>query len=347
MPLSCLKRNIILVFALCVLGCSGEPEQMGVAVNGERLAVIDMHLHTGTWEGSPPRFKKRLSSRVPTGLKWTMKMFMDRRLSGGSILGTLDEAGISAGGVFALWSPATTGIATNDYVAEQVAVDPDRLFAFASLRVDHWNQDGADQLHQMEEAIEKYGMRGIKIAHGHQQFRMDDERFYGIYEIAQRQGTPMYLHTGTSPNPGTRTEPPYCDPAYLEDAIRRYPDAVFILGHSGYDSFNRALTHTDSAIDLAARYPNVYLEPGALGAERAEHVLHDYLERIRAGGVVEKLLYGSDGPQLPGYVKSHLEAFVAGMQAVGYTTDEMRLILADNFTRVFGMPKIVLEDQES
>ena len=38
-------------------------------------------------------------------------------------------------------------------------------------------------------------------------------------------------------------------------------------------------------------------------------------------------------------------AFVAGMQEVGYTADEMRLILADNFTRVFGMPKIVLEDQ--
>ena len=34
------------------------------------------------------------------------------------------------------------------------------------------------------------------------------------------------------------------------------------------------------------------------------------------------------------------------MQEVGYTTDEMRLILADNFTRVFGMPKITLEEQE-
>lgn len=340
-------RPHILLAAISIAACAGEPVQKGVAVNGERLAVVDMHLHTGTWDGSPPRFKQRLSGRVPTGFKWTMKLLMDRRLRGESILGTLDDAGISAGAVFALWSPATTGIATNDYVAEQVAVDPDRLFGFASLRVDQWNQDGAEQLRQMEDAIETHGMPGIKIAHGHQQFRMDDERFYGIYEIAERQGTPMYLHTGTSPNPGTRTEPPYCDPAYLEEAIQRYPAAIFILGHSGYDSFNRALTYTDSAIDLAARYANVYLEPGALGAERAEHVLHDYLERIRAGGVVEKLIYGSDGPQLPGYVQSHLDAFVAGMQAVGYTTDEMRLILADNFTRVFGMPEIILEDQES
>ena len=338
-------RVSVLIVGLVIAAGAVEADEMGVAVNGERLAVVDMHLHTGTWAGTPPRFRKRLTDRVPTGFKWTMGVFMNSRLDGDSILGTLDDAGISAGAVFALWSPATTGIATNDHVAKQVAVNPERLFGFASLRFDHWNQDGPDQLRQMEEAIEKHGMVGIKLAHGHQQVRLDDERLYGVYEIAARQGTPIYLHTGTSPNPGTRTEPPYCDPAYLEDAIQLYPGAIFILGHSGYDSFNRALTHTDSAIDLAQRYSNVYLEPGALGAERAEHVLHDYLERIRAGGVIEKLLYGSDGPQLPGYVKSHLEAFVAGMQEVGYTTDEMRLILADNFTRVFGMPRIVLEDQ--
>lgn len=341
------RHCIVPIVAFCAVGSASGQENMGVDINGERLAVIDMHLHTGTWVGTPPRFRKRLTGRVPPGLKWTMGVFMDRRLSGDSILGTLDDAGISAGAVFALWSPATAGIASNDHVAEQVAVAPDRLFGFASLRVDHWAQDGPEQLRQMEEAIIKHGMVGIKIAHGHQQFRLDDRRFYGIYEIAARQGTPLYLHTGTSPNPGTRTEPPYCDPAYLEEAIQQYPGAVFILGHSGYDSFNRALTHTDSAIDLAQRYPNVYLEPGALGADRAEHVLHDYLERIRAGGVIDKLLYGSDGPQFPGYVKSHLEAFVAGMREVGYTTDEMRLILSDNFTRVFEMPKIVLEEQGS
>ncbi|MDE0680540.1 MAG: amidohydrolase family protein [Gammaproteobacteria bacterium] len=347
MKLCIVTRTLIVVAALSVTGWSVEAGEMGVAVNGERLAVIDMHLHTGTWVATPPRFRKRLTGRVPPGFKWTMGIFMDRLLTGEKILDTLDDAGISSGAVFALWSPATAGIASNDHVAEQVAVAPGRLFGFASLRVDHWAQDGPEQLRQMEEAIDKHGMVGIKVAHGHQQFRLDDRRFYGIYEIAARRGTPIYLHTGTSPNPGTRTEPPYCDPAYLEEAVKQYPGAVFVLGHSGYDSFNRALTYTDSAIDLARRYPNVYLEPGALGAERAELVLHDYLERIRAGGVIDKLLYGSDGPQFPGYVKSHLEAFVAGMLEVGYTTDEMRRILADNFSRVFGMPKIVLEEQGS
>ena len=184
---------------------------------------------------------------------------------------------------------------------------------------------------------------GVKLAHGHQQFRFDDERYYPIYEIAGRLHKPIYLHTGTSPNPGTRTEPPYADPAFLEDAIRRYPDTIFILGHTGYDSDGKALTFTDSAIRLAGAYPNVYLEPGALGAERADNVRDDFLTRIKVAGVIPKLIYGSDGPQQPGYVKSHLERFVAGMVKAGYSAEEMRAILSGNFSRVFGLPPFVVK----
>lgn len=340
------SRQLRLLFAIAVVSlitaCGGKPDEPGVLIEGERIPVVDLHMHTGNWEGTPPGFRERLSERVPTGFKWSMGPVTNYLLKGSSILTQLDNAGISAGGVFALWSPPTTGIATNAFTAEQVKVAPDRLFAFASLRVDHWNQDGPEQLKKFESDIQTYDMKGIKIAHGHQQFRFDDERFYGIYEVAARQGAPMYLHTGTSPNPGTRTEPPYCDPAYLEQAIKRYPGAVFILGHSGYDSYNKALTFTDSAIDLAKRYPNVYMEPGALGAERAELVLPDYLQRIKEAGVLDKVIYGSDGVQFPGYLKSHLEAFTTGMKEAGYTKDEMEMVLSGNFIRVFNIPPIEL-----
>jgi predicted TIM-barrel fold metal-dependent hydrolase len=228
-------------------------------------------------------------------------------------------------------------------VAREVALAPRRLFGFASLRADQWNLDGPQQLARLEAALGRPEFVGIKLAHAHQQIRLDDERFYPIYEMAGRLRKPLYLHTGTSPNPGTRLEPPYADPAYLEEAIRRYPDAVFILGHSGYDSERRALTFTESALRLAAAYPNVYLEPGALGADRAENVLDDYLRRVKAAGLAGKLIYGSDGPQQPGYVKSHLQHFVAGMEQAGYSVEEMRAILSGNFCRVFGVAPFDLE----
>jgi hypothetical protein len=78
-----------------------------------------------------------------------------------------------------------------------------------------------------------------------------DEPDYGIYEIAGRLGRPLYVHASGSPNPGIRTEPPYNDPYYLAEAIRRYPDAIFILGHAGWDSLAKKLTYLPAVIDLA------------------------------------------------------------------------------------------------
>jgi predicted TIM-barrel fold metal-dependent hydrolase len=327
-----------------MLGGCGSPPAPGVQVAGERLAVVDMHLHTGTWAGMTPRFQERVSERVPRGFKWLMPWVTSYMLGGEGILRELDKAGISAGGVFALYSPHSTGIAQNELVAEEVALAPERLFGFASLRVDQWNTQGPRELARLESALTTLDhFVGVKLAHAHQQFRFDDERYYPIYEIAGRLGKPIYLHTGTSPNPGTRLEPPYADPAYLEEAIRRYPQTIFILGHSGYDSEHKALTYTDSALRLAHEYPNVYLEPGALGAKRAEGVLADFLRRVRAAGVIDKMIYGSDGPQQPGYLAEHLERFVAGMQQEGYGVDDMRAILSGNFSRVFGMPPFVVE----
>ncbi|MFW2403669.1 MAG: amidohydrolase family protein [Gammaproteobacteria bacterium] len=332
----------VLASIVLLVGCGGDPEP-GVAFEDERLPVIDMHLHTGTWEGSPPGFQARLSERVPRGFKWVMPILTDRWLSADHILGELDGAGISGAGVFAVYSPHTTGIATNELVADVIAVDPKRMFGFASIRVDQWNQDSREQLAAFERALTELDhMIGVKLANAHQQFRFDDPRFYEIYDIAGRLGKPIYLHTATSPNPGTRLEPPYTDPYYLEEAIRRYPDTVFILGHAGWDSYHRKLTYVDGCIDLAQRYDNVYMEPGALGATRAEEVLPDFVRRIKDGKVTHKLIYGSDGPQYPGYISRHLDNFVAAMRDADYTQEEMRMILAGNFIRVFGIDEIEL-----
>lgn len=324
-------------------GCGSPPESPGVLVDGQRLAVVDMHLHTGTWEKLTPRFQDRVAERVPRFMQWIMPYATPLTLSGKAILREMDNAGVTGGVVFALYSPHSTGNASNEFVAEQIALSPQRLFGFASLRVDQWNTTGPEELAKLSAALQMPNFIGIKMAHAHQQLRLDDERFYPIYEVASRLNKPVYLHTGTSPNPGTRNEPPYVDPAYLEEAIRLYPNTIFILGHTGYDSLGKALTFTDSALRLAKIYPNVYLEPGALGARRAEKVLNDFLTRLKKAGLIDRMIYGSDGPQQPGYVKSHLSRFVAGMQATGYSTQEMGLILSGNFSRVFGLPPFSVE----
>ena len=71
-------------------------------------------------------------------------------------------------------------------------------------------------------------------------------------------------------------------------------------------------------------------------------MLPDFVRRIKDGKVVHKLIYGSDGPQIPGYVRKHLQNYVAAMMAAGYTPEEMRMVLSGNFSRVFGLPEFEL-----
>jgi predicted TIM-barrel fold metal-dependent hydrolase len=309
-----------------------------ININDEPVVVIDLHLHTGEWDRMPPAFQERVSERIPTGFKWTAGPFANWMLSIDTILSQLESAGIWGGGLFALYSPHTTGNAPNAYVASRVAEANGRLWGFASIRVDDWNNNSAAELAAFEQSFADHPeLVGIKLAHAHQQFRLDDERFYPIYEIAGRLGKPMYLHTGTSPNPGTRYEPEYSDPAYLEEAIQKYPEAIFILGHTGYDSKDKALTYTSSAIRLAQQYANVYVEPGALGATRAENLIDDFVVRMKESNILHKVIYGSDGVQFPGYVTLHLENYVAAMQRNGYTVAEMKTVLAENFAKLFNV----------
>jgi predicted TIM-barrel fold metal-dependent hydrolase len=331
-------RVLILAGLALLTACSSEPpERWGVEVDGQWLPVIDLHTHTGEWDQMPPGFQKRLSDRAPTGFKWMFGPVTDWILSPEQILSQMNGAGIYGAGVFALYSPHTTGLAPNDFVSERVMTDPERLYGFASIRGDRWNEDSAERLAEFERGVQLPGMVGVKLAHAHQQIRFDDERFYPIYDIAGRYGKPMYIHTGSSPNPGTRYEPPYADALYLEEAVRMYPDAIFILGHTGYDTKEKALTYVNSAIYMAATYDNVYLEPGALGADRGEYVVDDFVVRLKENNVLHKVIYGSDGVQFPGYLKSHLENYVAAMQRNGYTTEEMAQVLSGNFIKVFGI----------
>lgn len=331
-------RRSLLVLAW-VTGCS-DPE-LGVLVDGERLAVVDIHLHPGEWSGVPPETQDFLASRFPfpTGLR--PDQTAESVLSAEGILDELDRAGVSVGVLLAVYAPHTVGVSTNESVIADVATAPQRLYGLASLRVDRWNQDSAAELQRLRDALAAPGMIGIKLAHAHQQFRMDDPRYYPIYALAAELKKPLYLHTGSSPFPGTAQEPAYTDPAYLEDAIALHPGASFILGHLGYDFANKKVGRLDSCIDLATRYPNVYLEPSALGSKGSDPTgenLGAAMTRMREAGLVDRIIYGSDGPQSPGFVADYLERTVAAMRAAEYTRDEIRAVLSGNFARVFAVP---------
>ncbi|MDI1484399.1 amidohydrolase family protein [Polyangium sp. y55x31] len=337
-PLALVSAVSLAALASLDIGCGAPPR--GVDWNGKRLPAIDMHLHPGDWDHVPEDTRKFLASRFPFPIGLDAEAAAKGSLLPESILGEIDDAGIWGAGLFAIYAPRTVGIASNELVAEDLTFAPDRFFGLASLRVDRWTTDRDAELDRLKSTLSRPGFVGIKLAHAHQHFRMDDPAFFPIYEIAASMGKPLYLHTGTSPFPGTSQEPAYTDPTYLETAIQQFPGAKFILGHLGYDFIEKRHAGLSTCIRLAKTYSNVFLEPSALGSASSDPTgenLKEAMRRMREAGITDRIIYGSDGPQSPGFVKGYLERTVAAMKEVGYTEQEAADVLAGNFARVFGV----------
>ncbi|MCS5650730.1 MAG: hypothetical protein NZ820_15510, partial [Dehalococcoidia bacterium] len=93
-----------------------EDQAYGLTIQGEFIDVIDMHLHTGTWDALTEPYKERYSERVAKFLRFTMKYLLGSGLTSEGILKQMDKAKIRRAGVFAVYSPDTTGIASNEFL---------------------------------------------------------------------------------------------------------------------------------------------------------------------------------------------------------------------------------------
>ncbi|MCP4873613.1 MAG: amidohydrolase family protein [Proteobacteria bacterium] len=307
---------------------------------GEALDAVDMHLHTGEWEDIGPTTQRFLAERFPHPVGLNAEETASDSISPAGILKQLDRAAVRRGVLLAVYAPRTVGITTNDAVIANLAHDPDRLLGLASVRVDAWGTDADEQLAALDEALSAPGMVGVKLAHAHMHFRFDDPAYWGTYEVAAAHAAPVYLHTGPTPFPGAAEGPEYTDPAYLEPAIVAHPDTDFILGHLGFDFLNDTPGQLEECIRLASAYPNVWLEASALGSKNAdpdgEH-LALAMTRIREEGLTDRLIYGSDGPQAPGFVAEYLDRTLVAMEAGDWTAEQAAAGLAGNFDRVFGL----------
>ena len=116
-----------LLLGLGVLtGCSDV--ELGVVVDGERLAVVDMHLHPGEWDSIPPETQEFLASRFPFPINLRPEKAAEV-LSPEGILEQMDRGGVSVGLLFAINAPRTVGVFTNEAMIADVATNPSDLAA--------------------------------------------------------------------------------------------------------------------------------------------------------------------------------------------------------------------------
>lgn len=355
-------RRLALLLAGLVLLVA--PAHADVEIGGESYRVVDMHLHPGGFGRFPASGRQFVIESLPPFVRPYApalgNVIIDPWAEHIGIREQTEMAGIDRAVLFAVYAPESTGWFTNREL-EAVLTDPRNVredgtpwaWGFASISFhDGYLEEGVAE--RRLEALASYFEAhpdlfiGIKLAHAHQQVAFDDARYLGVYDVAAEQGVPVLLHTGFSPFPGTRKEPEFYDPLGLESVVEAYDGSRgmgrvdFVLSHVGQGDA-RAVEH---AIGLAERHDNVWLEVSALGGpetldERGEMVegdgpqLPDVMQAIRDRGLTGRTLFASDGPQFSGKVRSYLGEVIEAAEAAGWTPEELRGLLAENFERAY------------
>lgn len=208
--------------------------------------IIDFHGHVGRWD------------------------IFEMNDDADEILRAMDAAGIDRSCLFNIFHPdGTTG---NDQTAAFVARYPDRFIGFAYVSP----VMPECIVPELERAIDKLGFLAIKIYPPYTPWPLNEPVWDPIYRFADDRGLAVISHTGVGET---------CSPVYIEDIAGRYPNANFVIGHSGNSEPYRS-----QAIQAARRFPNVYLETCSTFREPG------VIERLVAEAGVDRVVFGSDVP---------------------------------------------------
>lgn len=173
-----------------------------------------------------------------------------------------------------------------------------------------WHQEIGDIDAELDD-IQRRGLKGIKLHPDFQKFFLDDEKMLPFYREADRRGLPILFHMGDN-----RTD--FSSPRRLMNVLEKLPELTCIAAHFGgyteWEEARRVLKGTNVFVDTSSSL-------FALTREQA-------CESIAHFGV-EHTMFGTDFPMW-NPVKE-LERFFA----LELTEEENRLILYDNFARLF------------
>ena len=176
----------------------------------------------------------------------------------------------------------------NHWIANVQTTFSPHAIAFATFHPD----DGSDLARLADEAFGRLGLRGVKLHPQVGRFHLDDPRLFPLYERLIERRLPLLVHAGRRPEPNE-----FVGAAAFGSLMRRFPDLVAIVAHMGADEFDRFF-------DLCDRYQDVYLDTCM--------VFNQHLGGPPPlGRVIEhqdRVLYGSDFPNIPYRVESAIQA---------------------------------------
>jgi hypothetical protein len=275
-----------------------DPEQAADAPE-ETNMIIDFHAHA-----FPDQLADRAIETLNAGVPEEAHAVLDGTV--GDLLRSMDRAGIDKS---VICSIATAPKQMRPILDWSLSIRSDRIEPLGSVHPDC--EDPRAAVHEVARA----GLRGIKLHALYQDFTLDGDRAWPIYEAVAECGLMIVFHAGRD-----IAFPPEDDRAAPERILavhEAFPEIPIVAGHSGgwktWDDVRQTLVGTEMYIESSYS-----LEMGE--DEKVLAVLEEH--------PLERVLFGTDSPwcdQLA--AREKLESFFAD-------PDERALIMGGNGQRL-------------
>lgn len=173
----------------------------------------------------------------------------------------------------------------------------------------------------VEEAFTEHGLAGLKLHCHVQQFSPVDPSLRAVYRACERHGKPLVIHAGREPAlPGYAADiHALCNVRFIRAVLERHPELKLVVPHLGADEIPQYG-------ELLDAFPNLHLDTTMMLAD----YFPDRPPEDFVGRYADRLLYGSDFPNLP-YAWDRELKRLAGM---GLAPEALKAITSGNLEKL-------------
>jgi len=222
------------------------------------------------------------------------------------LVSLMDQAGIDQAVVMTYTELPAVNPRALEYLADQIAQYPHRLIGY--VRVHPWYPEALDLL---DRAFDEFQMKGVKLHPVGNLAHPASEVTLRVIRRAAAHRAPVLFHCG---------DEALTTPLQIAQAAEAVPEAHIILGHMG------GYFHVDEAIEVAARYPNIYLETSAMPYPNQ---IRHAVDTVGA----QRVLFASDGPGCLPRLEVHK------VRLAGLSTGQEERVFATNILELLGAVK--------
>ncbi len=225
--------------------------------------------------------------------------------TGEKLVKLMDEAGIEKAVVSAYLNLPGPDNSCADRLWDSIEPYADRFMMF--VRMDPWF--GERCIKFLEELCERYPVRGVKLHPAHYTLYPYGQLTVDLCKRAGELGLPVLFHCG---------DEMMCLPLQIGELAKKCPDTIIIMAHMG------GFAHTRDAIEMAKRYPNVYIDTSEVPLVKEIKWCVDELG-------AKRVLFGTDAPFCDPMVE------IKKVLLAGLTEEQLDHIMYKNAVRLMGL----------